>query len=222
MRCHAGLTAPVDPSTMTTMPSVRRDVTSPHPTTAEIPYSRAMIDPRANPIPTSVTRAATLPRSGVQAGAVSDDLGRVGGKEIVGHAEAFADERHHRRDQAGLVSEVSVDGRDRDACHLGDRRDRDSSRTARHHGGQRPEDALPRLFRLPCAQLRVVRASGIESGHELTCEPCCELARADRRVRALGRARTRTMSGPGSHRVGNVQTETRASDGLRQLWNDQQ
>ena len=49
-RCHgsrptpAGSTLPVEPSTVMSCPSLRRTVASPQPTTAGIPYSRAMIE----------------------------------------------------------------------------------------------------------------------------------------------------------------------------------
>ena len=52
-------------------PGRRRDVASPQPTTAGIPYSRAMIEACAAALPTSVTTAAARVKSGVQAGAVS-------------------------------------------------------------------------------------------------------------------------------------------------------
>ena len=68
---YSGSTLPVVPSTMTRIPVRRRDVASPQPTTAGIPYSRAMIEACAAALPTSVTTAAARVKSGVQAGAVS-------------------------------------------------------------------------------------------------------------------------------------------------------
>ena len=68
---HEGSTLPVAPSTVTRIPVRSRAVASPQPTTAGIPYSRAMIEACAAALPTSVTTAAARVKSGVQAGAVS-------------------------------------------------------------------------------------------------------------------------------------------------------
>ena len=61
---------------LTRIPVRRRAVASPQPTTAGIPYSRAMIEACAAGLPTSVTTAAARVKSGVQAGAVID-TGRI-------------------------------------------------------------------------------------------------------------------------------------------------
>src|SRR5687767_11030734 len=68
---QSGSTFPVEPSTVTRIPVRRREVASTQPTTAGIPYSRAMIEACDAALPTSVTTAAALVNSGVHAGAVS-------------------------------------------------------------------------------------------------------------------------------------------------------
>src|SRR3990172_4174873 len=64
----SGSTFPVLPSTVTRIPVCSRAVASPQPTTAGIPYSRAMIEACDAAAPTSVTTAAPRLKSGVQAG----------------------------------------------------------------------------------------------------------------------------------------------------------
>ena len=68
---QAGSTFPVVPSTVTRIPVRNLAVASPQPTTAGIPYSRAMIEACAAALPTSVTTATALVNSGVHAGAVN-------------------------------------------------------------------------------------------------------------------------------------------------------
>ena len=68
---QAGSTFPVLPSTVTRIPVRRRAVASLQPTTAGMPYSRAMIEACDAALPTSVTTAAARVNSGVQPGAVS-------------------------------------------------------------------------------------------------------------------------------------------------------
>lgn len=55
---HPGSTFHVPPSTLTRIPVRSRAVASPQPTTAGIPYSRAMIEACEAGLPTSVTTAA--------------------------------------------------------------------------------------------------------------------------------------------------------------------